>query len=66
MATTAEYAAVTVALQRAILAEEQKEIPAWEQGAIPATLVSDLASLCAHTAIDALDALRAKSKPPST
>ena len=63
MATQAEYDAVTIALQKAILAEEQAEVPAWERNMIPADLVPNLAKLCSKTAVDTLDKIRNSAKP---
>lgn len=62
MATQTEYDAVTIALQKAILAEEQAEVPAWERGMIPADLVPNLAKLCGKIAVDTLDKIRNQPK----
>lgn len=60
MATQAEYDAVKAAVLKAITDEENRDVPAWERGMIPANLVPNLAALCSKTAVDALDALRAR------
>jgi hypothetical protein len=59
VATQAEYDAVRAAVLKAITDEENRDVPAWEPGLIPANLVPNLAALCSKTAVDTLDAFRA-------
>lgn len=60
MATVAEYAAVSAALQKIVQGDINQQVPAMWRGMIPAHLASDLATQCAKSAVDTLDAFRAK------
>lgn len=62
MATQAEYAAVANALLKVIQGDITRDVPGWAQGMIPAGMAQALASECAKSAVDTLDALRAQEK----
>lgn len=63
MANQAEYSAVANAVLKVITGEIAAEVPGWAQGMIPAGMASSLAGACAKTAVDTLDAFRAKEQP---
>ncbi len=56
---SSEYAAVVAAVEKAIVAEIDVEVPAWARGMIPAGMVPRLAAASAKAAVDALDQYRA-------
>jgi Domain of unknown function (DUF1906) len=64
MATQLEYTAVANALLKVIGAEVDADVPGWAKGFIPADLEPKLAGALAKTAVDTLDACRAKETPP--
>jgi hypothetical protein len=63
MATQDEYSAVAAALQKLIQGEVDAEVPGFFKGMIPADMVPKLAAACAKSAVDTLDAYRAKHNP---
>lgn len=58
--TSDEQKAVASALQAAFMAEEMREVPAWERAMIPANIIPTLANIGANISIHTLDAYRAK------
>jgi hypothetical protein len=59
MATQAEYSAAANAILKLIQQDIATQVPAWEQGFIPAAMEAPLAGAAAKAAIDAVDAMRA-------
>ena len=58
MATAQEYSFVAAKLAVELTKDVTQFVPAMFQGMVPHDAVPHLASACAHTAIDALDAYR--------
>ena len=64
MATQAEYTAVANALV-ALITSKIQLLPSWEQGFIPVDKIPMAAGAAAKTAVDTLDAFRAKEETVS-
>jgi hypothetical protein len=64
MATSQEYALVAAKLTAELLADEAKFVPAMFRGMIPKDAIPNLATACAKTAVDTLDAFRAQENKP--
>jgi hypothetical protein len=60
MATTAEYQIAAAAVLKVVQADIEKNVPVMFQGEIPQDIVKQFAADAARTAIDAVDADRAK------